>query len=663
VGWSLLFAAAALLAAGPTLAQDLEIHWYTVDSGGGTTSTGGAFTVGGTIGQPDAGVLLSGGGFTVTGGFWGSGGAVSAADLVIVKTDSVDPALPGTTFSYQLAVSNTGPDPASNLTVTDTLPAEVAFVSATGANWSCFESSGVITCTLSGLSPGDAPTITIDVVAPGGAAALLNSAAVTSTTTDPNPGNNSDDETTTVSAAADLSISNWGDPGPVPPGDPVAYTVTVTNAGPDPASSVNVEDTLPTGSVFSSASGAGWSCSQSGGVVNCSLPSVASGATTDPITVTVIPPGVSGLMTNWTYVDSATFDPVMGDNADDATTEVDADPPRVAFVGSAAGTGDGSVSHNECTRAAVTQLFVGFSEDVADPAGDTDPDDATNPANYLLVASGGDGLLSTSSCAAGADPGDLQIPVEQVVFDQTTTTGFAILNATGEPLPAERYRLLVCGSTSIVDLVGQPLDGDGNGSGGDDFVLDFVIDATTLLTNPNFDADLSAWTVGEPTAGEIVHAAGEDADGVLTSGAAEIVNATGPGGQYHLHQCVPVTAEQFYRLDGLVRIASATGGAPAIAGVVDFFTLAGCSGAVAASNPTGAVSGDTTGLFVHGLGGLAQAPANAQSARVWLATESGAAPAFTLHLDNIRFFDSGFFADDFESGDSTAWSSTTGGTP
>ena len=45
-----------------------EISWYTVDGGGGTSS-GGAYTLDGTIGQPDAG-SQSGGAYTVAGGFW-----------------------------------------------------------------------------------------------------------------------------------------------------------------------------------------------------------------------------------------------------------------------------------------------------------------------------------------------------------------------------------------------------------------------------------------------------------------------------------------------------------------------------------------------------------------------------------------------------------------
>jgi hypothetical protein len=50
-------------------AQNYSIDWFTIDGGGGT-STGGVYTVNGTIGQPDAGGPLTGGSFSLTGGFW-----------------------------------------------------------------------------------------------------------------------------------------------------------------------------------------------------------------------------------------------------------------------------------------------------------------------------------------------------------------------------------------------------------------------------------------------------------------------------------------------------------------------------------------------------------------------------------------------------------------
>lgn len=57
----------ASAAAGP---GTFTLFWHTIDCGGETYSTGGGFTLGGTIGQHDAGPEMTGGGFTLAGGFW-----------------------------------------------------------------------------------------------------------------------------------------------------------------------------------------------------------------------------------------------------------------------------------------------------------------------------------------------------------------------------------------------------------------------------------------------------------------------------------------------------------------------------------------------------------------------------------------------------------------
>jgi hypothetical protein len=46
-----------------------ELDWYTFDGGGIMWSTGGAYQLSGTIGQPDTGVM-AGGSYTISGGFW-----------------------------------------------------------------------------------------------------------------------------------------------------------------------------------------------------------------------------------------------------------------------------------------------------------------------------------------------------------------------------------------------------------------------------------------------------------------------------------------------------------------------------------------------------------------------------------------------------------------
>jgi hypothetical protein len=65
----LLLVSATAAATAPD--ADYDLSWWTVDGGGDTAlSTGAGYTLGGTIGQPDAGVLM-GDDYTLAGGFWG----------------------------------------------------------------------------------------------------------------------------------------------------------------------------------------------------------------------------------------------------------------------------------------------------------------------------------------------------------------------------------------------------------------------------------------------------------------------------------------------------------------------------------------------------------------------------------------------------------------
>ncbi len=64
-----LLAVAASLSAVTLFGQTYSIDWHSLDAGGGT-STGGVFSVSGTIGQPDPGPAMSGGAYSLTGGFW-----------------------------------------------------------------------------------------------------------------------------------------------------------------------------------------------------------------------------------------------------------------------------------------------------------------------------------------------------------------------------------------------------------------------------------------------------------------------------------------------------------------------------------------------------------------------------------------------------------------
>jgi hypothetical protein len=70
--------------------QSYSINWYKV-AGGGGTSSGGNYSISGTIGQPDASGAMTGGGYSLTGGFWSLIAVVQSAglpDLTITHSGS-----------------------------------------------------------------------------------------------------------------------------------------------------------------------------------------------------------------------------------------------------------------------------------------------------------------------------------------------------------------------------------------------------------------------------------------------------------------------------------------------------------------------------------------------------------------------------------------------
>jgi len=88
-------------------AQNHSIDWFTMDGGGGT-STGGVYSVSGTIGQPDANAPpLTGGNFSLIGGFWSLLAVQTpGAPLLTIRLTSANTALvlwpsPSTGFTLQ----------------------------------------------------------------------------------------------------------------------------------------------------------------------------------------------------------------------------------------------------------------------------------------------------------------------------------------------------------------------------------------------------------------------------------------------------------------------------------------------------------------------------------------------------------------------------------
>ncbi len=134
---------------------------------------------------------------------------VRSADLQIVKTVNDSTVYEGDTVTFTLAIQNNGPSDASNVVVTDTLPAGLTFVNA--APPIC--SGSPLSCTVGNLAVGASTNIIMTATVNAGQAGniLNNVASVSATEPDPVPGNNTDNEPVTVLAFATIGDRVWHD--------------------------------------------------------------------------------------------------------------------------------------------------------------------------------------------------------------------------------------------------------------------------------------------------------------------------------------------------------------------------------------------------------------------------------------------------------------------
>jgi uncharacterized repeat protein (TIGR01451 family) len=251
---------------------------------------------------------------------------VAAADLSITKA-AVGSFTVGSNASYTLTVTNSGPQSAAGtITVSDTLPAGLSYVSATGTGWTCANSSGTVTCTRAGpvTSGTTLPAITL-TVAVGAAAApsVTNTATVASNTTfDPDATDNSSSATTGVTVPTDLTIAK-SHAGNFTQGQSGTYSITVTNSGGVASSgTVTVTDTLPAGLTPGAATGTGWTCNTAGQTVTCTRANALNGGASYPaisVPVTVAPNSALSL-TNTASVSGGGDSNAGNNTASDPTT-------------------------------------------------------------------------------------------------------------------------------------------------------------------------------------------------------------------------------------------------------------------------------------------------------------------------------------------------------
>jgi uncharacterized repeat protein (TIGR01451 family) len=108
------------------------------------------------------------------------------AGVSVTMTEAPNPVFASTYMTYTIAVANAGPAAATNVVLTDPLPASVNFVSASLSQGVCSNFGGLITCNLGSLAPGGSAAITLVTLPTVGGIIVTNTVAVTASQTDLN---------------------------------------------------------------------------------------------------------------------------------------------------------------------------------------------------------------------------------------------------------------------------------------------------------------------------------------------------------------------------------------------------------------------------------------------------------------------------------------------
>jgi uncharacterized repeat protein (TIGR01451 family) len=239
---------------------------------------------------------------------------VGSSDLGVVLTASPNPILAGADLTDTLTVTNAGPDAATGVVVTLPLATGMQFISA-GPGFTVTNSGSQLTVNVGAMADNAQATVTL-VLEPTVAGNLVQTASVSSTSIDLNQANNASTSSTVVDASADLGVSVSGSADVAYTVDEFTFTVTVSNNGPDEASGVVLDDTLPAGvSVESLSASDDLVPTESAGVVTLSIGTMSVGASVS-LTVVVNPTVAPGTtMVNSAVVTGDQPDIVMNNNA------------------------------------------------------------------------------------------------------------------------------------------------------------------------------------------------------------------------------------------------------------------------------------------------------------------------------------------------------------
>ncbi len=304
----------------------------------------------------------------------------------VVGVGSLTPAVGGTDTVFTMTVGNSGPDPATNVTIVNTVGSGLTLsgITCTAANGAACPSAVGPVMTLSTMPVGGTLTFAVTARAAVGVnGTLVNTMQVSADNDTDRTDNSATASVTATTPRVGLYVSGVGPTATLTGGADAVFTMTVGNAGPDPALNATVFNNVGSGLTLSSitcAAGAGAVCPATVGP-SMTLPTLAAGASLTFTVTTRLVSGANGTLTNTMQV-AADNDTDRGDNT--ATVSVKAVTPRVGvYVNGVGPTGT---------------VIGGTETDFVMTVGNLGPDPATN---ITIIDNPGSNLTLTKiTCVA-----------------------------------------------------------------------------------------------------------------------------------------------------------------------------------------------------------------------------------------------------------------------
>src|SRR5439155_13099654 len=148
---------------------------------------------------------------------------IRSVTLAVTKTHEPQTPTAGQEVTFTIGVTNNGPSRATGVVITDLLPPELT---ATSASLGCTVTSHLVTCPVGSLEPSKTVEVTVTaMVSPSARGDVTNTGCADSNESSPT----CQPDVVTVRGQSVLTVNKSDSPDPVTAGNPIAYTIVVTN--------------------------------------------------------------------------------------------------------------------------------------------------------------------------------------------------------------------------------------------------------------------------------------------------------------------------------------------------------------------------------------------------------------------------------------------------